>query len=56
MIPAMRRALVWHGAGMLACSFECVVLRRRIIIYVYPCEWSRTVAPQAVDVIMAQWL
>jgi len=42
MIPARRHTPVLHGADKLACSFEFVFLRRRIIVHMYPCEWSRT--------------
>jgi len=51
---------VWHGAHKLACSFDCGALRRCILGNVstcgWPCDRSRTVAPQAVDAFMAQGL
>ena len=34
VILARRRTLVWHDAGKIACSLECVALRRRIIVHV----------------------
>jgi len=41
MIPTRRCAPVLHDAYKLACSSECVALRRRIIVHVQLCEWSR---------------
>ena len=52
VIPTGRRAPVWHDVGKLACPFECKAMRRRNNVHVFPCEWSRTVSPQAVDVFM----